>query len=368
MYNTKQKFIKIQIGEISLKKKLLVIPIFLLCIIALLSSLTKPSLEPIKSSFYAFDTVITLTGYGKNSESTLNDIQAKMISIENTLSKTLPSSIIYKINHANGNITPVNSDVKNILTQSLELSKMTNGAFDITIGPAEDLWGFTSKNFHVPADSDISAIKNLVDMSHLHLTHQTVQLDPASEIDLGGIAKGYALEEALNIAKTNSLAGGIVNLGGDILAFGTNIDHKNWNIAIQDPNSDLGNNIGILSVANKYIVTSGGYERYFEENGIQYQHIIDPLSCAPAKSTLKSVTIIAPFQPNNGIKADALATAFIIMDKDKAITFWENSNIDYEMILIDCYNHVYITQGIESSFSSQQNSDYQYFILTKRNR
>lgn len=316
-------------------------------------------------SFFAFDTIISLTGYGKNAGDTLGQVESEILSMENNFSRTLPQSPIYKLNHSNGAPLSVSSDLIDLLKKSQNIYTETQGIFDITIAPAADLWGFTKDSFYVPTTDEITDVQSKVGIEHLKLSSNTVQLDPGSEIDLGGIAKGYALEQIQSLYKNQKIKGGIANLGGDILAYGSNKNHSPWKIAIRTPDSNEKDILGILSIHDKYILTSGGYERYFEENGKTYQHIIDPTSCAPAKSTLRSATIITSLKPDFAVTADALATAFIIIDVKKAIEFWRTSSFPFEMILVDDTNHVYITEGIHDYFTPQDSSIYKYTYLKK---
>ena len=320
-----------------------------------------PLQEPIKKTFFAFDTIIDLTGHGKNVDAALADVQSDIAQLETEFSRTLPESTIYQLNHGDGTPMFVSSDISGLLEQAKALYKETSGIFDITIAPAADLWGFTKEQFHVPTPEELSDVKTKIGIDHLHIQSNSIQLDPGSELDLGGIAKGYALERALSIFQKDGLNGGIANLGGDILVYGKNSKNVPWKIAIRDPNND--EFLGILSTSDQYILTSGGYERYFEENGKVYQHIIDPRSCSPAESDLKSATIITKLSPGSGIKSDVLSTSFIVMGKDAAIDFWRSRTFDFDMILVDDHDHVYLTDGLKNIFTPQKDSNYQYLFL-----
>ena len=350
-----------------MKKKLLITIMVTSLIMILFVSVKRPLAPPEKLSFFALDTVISLTGYGKSNKFALDEMKAQIIAMEKELSRTMPDSTVYSLNHAEGKSMSVPSNLAYLLSHSQDLSKMTDGIFDITIAPAADLWGFTKDAFHVPGPEEIETIRPKIGMDHLHVNGNTVRLDNGSQIDLGGIAKGYALEQSLDIFQKYSMDGGIVNLGGDVLAYGSNMRGAPWNVAIQDPDCpQKGNNtLGVLSTKNRYILTSGSYERYFEENGRKYQHIIDPFTCSPAESTLQSATVVTSLDRNSGMTADAFATALVIMGYKNAVSFWQNSDLHFDMILIDHNGSVYITDGLKDKFTPTKPDKYHYIYLSK---
>ena len=122
--------------------------------------------------------------------------------------------------------------------------------------------------------------------------------------------------------------------------------------------------IGTLTVSDRYILTSGGYERYFESGGRQYQHIIDPRTCAPSDSSLQSVTVVTPLKEGSGIAADALATALFIMGPDRAAEFWRENDRWFDMLLIDTEGNVYITDGIDGQFTLSVPDQHPRILLT----
>lgn len=167
------------------------------------------------------------------------------------------------------------------------------------------------------------------------------------EIDLGGIAKGYTGDKVGEVYSKYDIESGIISLGGNVQAFGSKENGKPWRVAVQNPESEM-EYLGLLDVADKAIVTSGGYERFFEENGVRYHHIIDPRTGYPADSGLLSATIIC----DKGILADGLSTSLFIMGKDEAEKFWKNSGWDFDYILEDNEGTLYVTEGIADSFST----------------
>lgn len=171
------------------------------------------------------------------------------------------------------------------------------------------------------------------------------------EIDLGGIAKGYTSSRIMEIFKDYDIDSGLVNLGGNVQAYGTKTDGSNWRVAIKNPDTaddDTDDYIGILSIADKAVITSGGYERYFEQDGKTYHHIIDPSTGYPAENGLVSVTIVS----DDGTLADGLSTSLFIMGKDKAVEFWKVHSDEFDAVLVADDGTIYVTEGIKDSFTS----------------
>lgn len=166
-------------------------------------------------------------------------------------------------------------------------------------------------------------------------------------IDFGGIAKGYTSSRVMEIFRQNGVEHGIISLGGNVQALNSKPDNSSWRVAVQKPDGD-GSYLGILSVDNKAVITSGGYERYFKQNGMTYHHIINPSTGYPSDSDLTSVTIVC----EDGTTADALSTSLFVMGLADAMDFYRNSGIAFDMILYDRDGKLYVTQDIADSFSS----------------
>ena len=160
------------------------------------------------------------------------------------------------------------------------------------------------------------------------------------EIDLGGIAKGYTSSRVMEIFKEQGIKHGLVSLGGNVQALGSKADGKPWRVAIQNPESDL-DYLGILDIEGKCVITSGGYERFFIEDGVRYHHIIDPRTGYPADSGLLSATIIS----EDGTLADGLSTSLFIMGKEEAEKYWRAHPGTFDYILEDTDGTLYVTKG-----------------------
>ena len=236
------------------------------------------------------------------------------------------------------------------------MSEKTNGAFDITVYPLMELWGFTTKNYRVPESSEIAEALKGVSYTNVSVNGQQVALTGGSSIDLGGIAKGYTSSRVIQIMKDCGIEHAIVNLGGNVQVLGTKTDGSDWRVAIQNPASE-NSYLGILSTADKAVITSGGYERYFEQDGQVYHHIIDTQTGYPSDSDLTSVTIVY----SDGTTADALSTALFAMGLDGAKELYRSGDIDFDMILFDG-STVYVSEGIASGFSTNMNKE----IITRQ--
>ena len=242
------------------------------------------------------------------------------------------------------------------MNRAMQVSKETKGAFDITIYPVMELWGFTTRNYRVPESSEIADVLKHVSYTNVEVNGQQVTLSDGASIDLGGIAKGYTSSRVIQIMKDCGIEHAIINLGGNVQVLGRKSDGSDWRVAIQNPDSES-SYLGVLSTADKAVITSGGYERYFEQDGQVYHHIIDPQTGYPSESDLTSVTIVC----SDGTTADALSTALFVMGLDGAKELYRSGSLDFEMILYDG-SKVYMSEGIADSFSTNMNTE----IITRQ--
>lgn len=301
---------------------------------------------------FAMDTYMTLEAYGENSEEALDKVVEEINRIDKLLSISNKDSDIYRIN--NGHTSNVSEETLSLINTSIEIFEKTNGMFDITVYPIVDKWGFISKDYKVPEAKDIKELVSQIGSDKIHIENNKIKLEDGIKIDLGGIAKGYTSKRVTEILNDYNVKGGIVSLGGNVQCIGNKPDGSEFKVGIQNPD-DSSDYIGIVTVNNKAVVTSGGYERYFEQNGKTYHHIIDPRNGYPAESGLKSVTIIC----EDGTYADALSTSMFVAGKDMAVKCYRGCDVNYEMVLVDENNNIFITPGLKDSFES----DYQYSVL-----
>lgn len=306
---------------------------------------------------YAMDTVMNLKAYGKNAEKALEASSDKINALDNELDVTDQSSSIYRLNHRETDT--VTGDTAKLLTESLRMAETTGGNFDPTIYPAVKAWGFTTSKFRVPDDTEISDMLTHVGYGKVSLAKEqggntAVSFsDDKTELDTGGIGKGYTSDALQKLMKKEGVKSAIVSLGGNVMAVGRKTDGSSWNVAIEDP-FDSGSYAGTVQINDESAITSGGYQRYFKRDGKTYIHIIDPATGRPVDNDLASVTIIS----KSGTEADALSTALYVMGSEKAQEFWKNSDLDFDIILITKDKKIIASRGAADRSFSTEYKDY----------
>lgn len=321
--------------------------LFALCIVMLTACQNSDENNKVSKDIFAMDTYMTVTAYGKNAENAVDKAVDEINRLETVLSAEKKDSDIYKLNEK-GSGTLL-TDAKDIVSKALEVNKTTNGAFDISIYPLMVKWGFTTKKYNVPSKSEISKLLKNVDSSKIIFDEKSgsIKLKENMKIDLGGIAKGYTSSRVMQIFKKCGVTSGLVSLGGNVQALGTKTNKTAWQIAIENPDKSS-DYIGVVSVKDKAVITSGGYERYFEKNGKTYHHILDPKTGYPAESGLKSVTIVS----DDGTLADALSTSLFVMGKEKALDYWRRHKDEFDTVLVEDNGNITITDGLKKVFKS----------------
>lgn len=321
--------------------------LFLLCIAMLTACQNSDENKKVSKDIFAMDTYMTVTAYGKNAENGVNKAVDEINRLETVLSAEKQESDIYKLNETGSGT--LSTDIKNIVSRALEINKTTNGAFDISIYPLMVKWGFTTQKYNVPSKNEISKLLKDVDSSKIIFDEKSgnIKLKENMKIDLGGIAKGYTSSRVMQIFKECGVTSGLVSLGGNVQALGTKTDGTAWQIAIENPDKSS-DYIGVVSVKDKAVITSGGYERYFEKNGKTYHHILDPETGYPAESGVKSVTIVS----DDGTLADALSTSLFVMGKEKALDYWREHKNEFDTVLVEDNGDITITGGLEKIFKS----------------
>jgi len=341
-----------------IKRSICIIAAFIIIILTTACSDTGISEEPETSSFFAMDTYMTLTAYGDNGEEALKKAEEKVHNLDELLSVSNKEGEIYALN-ASGE-GKLGKDAAYILGRSIEICSMTDGCFNPMIYPLMEIWGFTDQNYKVPGESDILSLLPLVSMDSVSFDSETGYVsfaDDGMKIDFGAIAKGYTSSVLMDIFKECGIKSACVSLGGNVQVLGSKPDGSAWKVGIRDPYDPSGY-LGILSVAGKAVITSGAYERYFEENGIRYHHILDPFTGYPADNGIDSVTVIS----DDGTLADGLSTAIYVMGLDKAVNLWASGEADFDMIIMTGDHELYITSGIYKEFSP---SGYHTNLITK---
>lgn len=324
------------------------------------NSTTASSTQPVSQEIFAMDTYMTVTAYGDNAQKGVTDAVAEIQRLDNLLSIGKEDSEISKLNKSG--CAALSDDTAVMVAKALDLYKSTGGAFDITVLPLMELWGFTTQEYYVPTEDEIQSTLQRVGADKLTWDEstKTLTLGNKQEIDLGGIAKGFTSSRIMEIFKKDGVTCGMVSLGGNVHLLGTKQDGSAWRVGIQDPNN-TDDMLGVLEANDCAVITSGAYERNFEKDGVTYHHIIDPATGKPSNSGLTSVTIVS----KDGTLADGLSTSLFVMGKDKAIAYWKQHADEFDTILVDKDRNVYITEGIAGNFSPDSVSAEQVHTIEK---
>lgn len=271
-----------------------------------------------QQTIFAMDTVMTLTVYGSDREKAATDLQTMINGLETDWSATREDSIP-------NNTTELTREQSDLLDQLARIQGRTEGLFDMYLGGVMEAWGFYDKNYRVPTEEELTAARQ------------------ESRLDLGGAMKGYAADRAVALLDSMDIDYAILDLGGNIQTYKDKPDGTPWQIGIQNPNG--GDPLGVLSVTGtNAIVTSGDYQRCFEQDGKVYHHIIDPRTLHPADSGLRSVTVIS----KSGLTADCLSTALFVMGLEAGAQFWRDSD-DFEAVFVTAEGTIYATEGVTLS-------------------
>ncbi|QTQ11023.1 FAD:protein FMN transferase [Treponema parvum] len=262
-----------------------------------------------------FGTICSINAYEDGTKAVYDEIFARLRSIDALFSTTKPSSEIEKINAAAG-VTgvEVSEEVIAVLKVALAFSRITDGAFDPTIGPVVKLWGINTEHERIPEKEELDGALKLVGWKNVKIDGNTVFLpEKGMRLDLGGIVKGYAADAVTHILKDRKVACAVIDLGGNVYVWGQKKDKSLWRVGIKNPNDPEGEPKIVLSLPESTVVTSGVYERYFIEDGVRYHHIINPKTGYPENNELTSVSVIC----RSSIAADALSTSLFILGKEK---------------------------------------------------
>ena len=303
-----------------------------------------------ESEIFALDTAISLKVYGSKREEVLKKLENRILELDELLSTGKETS---EVSRLNGEGKAVLSETSiSLVKKSLELNKQTGGLFDITIYPLMELWGFPSKNYKVPSDKEIKETLKNVGSDMIIFDEATGEIsfkNKGMEIDFGGIGKGYITDELVKILIEEKVESAIINLGGNVFGFNKKPDGSLWNVAIRDPN-EPDNYMAVIRLENSAVITSGGYERYFEEDGNIYHHILNPKTGRPSDSDLKSVSIVS----KDGTLADTLSTALFIMGEKKAIEYWKTKGKNFDIILLTEDDRLLVSEGISDRIVSDR--------------
>lgn len=299
----------------------------------------------VDDSLFAMNTYMTFTAYGENAQEAIARAKEQISEMESLWSVTEEGSEIYRANHSGGESIEVSKETSELIAFALDMAEKTEGSLDPTIYPVLAAWGFTTDQKRVPAQEELERLLLLVDYSKISLTDNLLTVPDGMELDLGAVGKGYTADLVADTLREYGVQSAIFSLGGNIQTIGSRSDGDAWRIGIKAPWEK--ENLGVLEVRNSAVVTSGGYENYFEdEYGNIYWHILDPSTGYPSDSGLQAVTVVG----KEGKLCDALSTALFVMGAEKAEEFWRE-NGGFDLVMITDENEIILTEGIADSFT-----------------
>lgn len=324
----------------------------LLISFALLLGLCACSHLPDKSSrtIFAMDTFMSMTAYGENAEAGLDAASDALRALEIQLDPEAEGSAVYRLNHGE---TVSDEAVLAMLDTCETVFELSGGAFDPTVYPLVKAWGFVDARYRVPTPEEIRNLLARVDYRQISVTDAGASLPAGTELNFGAVAKGYAAQYAAEAMRAAGAENGILSLGGNVQTLGEKPGGGLWEIGVQDPLDESGT-VGTLSVGgDTAVITSGGYRRYFEQDGKAYHHIFDPRSGYPCDSDLHSVTVVG----KDGALADALSTALFVLGEEAALRLQAELRT-FELLLITKDGRIVLTSGLSDAFTMRKDSPY----------
>ncbi len=319
----------------------------LFLILFFLFSCTNSS-NMVTKSYIAMGTACSVSINQKKVDRAIFDkIEDRLIDIENKMSIHREDSEVSNINK-NGFSHPVkvSADTYYVIKTGYYYSKLSNGVFDITVGPIVKLWNVTGENPKIPTEVEITSTLERVGYENILFDDETMSVSLKREgvvIDLGAIAKGYAADEVKNILMEYGIKSAIINLGGNVFVMGEKEDGVKWRVGIQNPLKDDNEYIVTIEASDETIVTSGGYERFFKSKGKVYHHIFDTKSGYPKENDILSVTVVT----KSSIKADALSTTLFLFGSSDGLNFLKQFD-GVDAIFITKDKSIIITDNIEN--------------------
>lgn len=321
--------------------------IILLCLFLITMTGCQPKADAVivTDTYFALGTVVTISLYDGSDKSLIDKSFNEITRLENLLSKSVEGSDIYRVNQNAGiEATTVSYETLEVIKKGLEYGLLSDGAFDISIGPLVNLWKIGEDGAKVPSQIEI-------DQAIAHIDYRKIQVDESGSsiflpeqgmvLDLGGIAKGYIADKVASFLSDNGCKSALINLGGNVLTVGNKPTGEQWKIGIQDPQANRGDYLAIVEIDTKSVVTSGIYERFFIEDGVRYHHILNPFNGYPYDSDITGVSIIS----DNSVDGDALSTTCFALGVEKAMALIEGLK-NTEAIFINQNDELFKTSGI----------------------
>lgn len=295
------------------------------------------------------DTYVEISAYGRNAKKALEKSCDELERLEALLSVRDKESQVFKLNREKG--LAGDDELAALVRRSIGFSELTEGAFDITVYPLMKVWGFDNGNHSVPEKNAVEEALSKCGYKSISVKGNEIEIGSKTEVDFGGIAKGYASDVVCAMLADSGVDSAIISLGGNISTLGRRENKEAWNVAIESPFEE-NEYIGIVKAFDTSVVTSGGYRRFFEKDGKKYHHIIDMKTGYPAEKGIASVTVVT----GSGMYADALSTAIYTMGIEEGLALRERAG-DFELVIVGNDKTVYVTEGLKNAFVPSEESN-----------
>jgi FAD:protein FMN transferase len=304
----------------------------------------------VSKEFYILGTTNILKAYGEAAEPAMYEAMKKLLNIDNRMSVFKDSSEFSLINFSAGeSAVAVSSETYYVIEKALKYAQLSDGAFNPAIRPVMELWSIGKNTSKIPEEEVIKEKLRLVDYKDIILNEEMHSVKLAHKdqrIDGGAIVKGYAADKVRGIFIKHGIENAVIDLGGNISVMGRNLaKDMPWKVGVQNPLGERGEFIGVLSITDKSVVTSGDYERYFIKDNKKFHHIIDSRTGYPSNNGVVSATIVS----DNSIDADALSTCVYVMGVEEGMKLIQSMK-GVDVILITEDRKIYMSSGIENNF------------------
>ena len=294
----------------------------------------------------AMGTVVTVKLFGFGAKNDLDKIETEINGLENSvLSWRKEGSDVYRINKGSGTQVSVSPDTVKIIGQCIDISDDCGGVFDITIGNVTKLWDFGGDHQRLPSDDEIKTALGSVGYKNVSISGNAVQIKKGQSLDLGAVGKGFVCDKIKELLDKGRTKSAVVSVGGSLLIYG----NRTFSVGIINPDNDK-QSMGTLKLKDTCVSTSGNYEKYFEQDGKRYHHILNATTGYPATSEFKSVTVVC----ESGLISDALSTVCYIAGYRKSVEILKK--FDAEAVFIFNNNAVRVTDGLSGKFTVTDDS------------
>ena len=299
--------------------------LMLLAVLLLISSRTgadgQTAEEPIYVSGFSLDTFWTLMIYEGGGEAALSHAEEVLESYDELFNQSNPASDVYRINHRTENEVKISEDMASLLETAQQFGEESGGDFDVTVGRLTELWDLKNRKT-VPPEEEVQEALSYCDMDGFHIERRDgaayfVSDDAGLQIDIGAIAKGYIADRLKEVMLADGVRSALINLGGNVLCVGGKSGTEDFTVSLRKPEKDSTDPIAALSVRDLSVVTAGIYERFFEENGVHYHHILSTKDGWPVQNELTAVSVVGP----NSAYCDALSTTLFIKGTEAGTDF-----------------------------------------------